>query len=75
MTEWRGLEAKSGENTFAKLTYLLRAFVEELGNAMELSDATCITKVSISGLSAAATNFESRAGIFVRASLAIKLAI
>ena len=61
-------ETKSGEN--AKSTYLLRTFVqafltikpaigsissgEKLGNTLELSDATCTTKVSFSGSSAAA---------------------
>ena len=69
-------ETKSGEN--AKSTYSSGTFVraslaikpaigltssgEELGDASELSDATCTTKVSLSGSSAAAANSESRAG-------------
>ena len=68
-------ETKSGEN--AKSTYSLRTLVraslaiksaigstssgEELGDALELSDATCITKVLLSGSSAAAANSESQA--------------
>ena len=65
-------ETKSGKN--AKLLYSLETFVraslaikptigstlreEELGDASEWSDATCTTKVSLSGSSAAATNSE-----------------
>ena len=82
-------ETKSGE--YAKLTYSSGTFVgaslaikpaigstssgEELGDASELSDATCTTKISLSGSSTAAANSESRAGIFVGASSAIKPAI
>ena len=65
-------EAKSGENTSAKLTYSMGIFIgvslaikpaiglissrEELGNISELSDAMCTTKVLLSGSSAAAVN-------------------
>ena len=69
-------ETKSGEN--AKLTYSSGTFVgaslaikpaigstssgEELGNASELSDVTCTTKVSLSESSATVANSESQAG-------------
>ena len=82
-------ETKSEE--YAKSTYSLGTFVgaslaikpaigstssgEELGNTSELSDATCTTKVSLSGSSTAAANSESRAEIFVGASSTIKPAI
>ena len=65
-------ETKSGKN--AKLTYSSETFVrtslaikpaigstlskEKLGNALELSDATCTTKVSLFGLSTTAANSE-----------------
>ena len=65
-------KTKSGEN--AKSTYSSKTFVrasstiklaiglklsgKELGDASELSDATCTTKVSLSGLSATAANSE-----------------
>ena len=67
-------DTKSEENTFAKSTYSMGTFVgassavkpaigwtssgEELGNATKLSDATCTTKVSLSGSSSAAANSE-----------------
>ena len=69
-----GSEAKSEKNTSTKSAYLTGIFVEaslaikptigstssgeELGDTSELSDAICITKVSLSGSSAAATNSE-----------------
>ena len=64
-------ETKSGEN--AKSIYLLGTFIraslaikpairltltgEKLGDILELSDATCIIKVLLSGSSTAAANF------------------
>ena len=68
----REFETKSGMNT--KSTYLLGTFVgaflaikaaigltssgEKLGNTLELSDATCTTKVSLYRSSATAANSE-----------------